>query len=203
MFCIGLTGTIASGKSTVAKIFSQLGIDVISADAISQSITQKPSAALNKIAEHFGMEILDTKGELIRNLLRQRIMQDEKERKWLEQLLHPLIRARIKQQAVASKTPYCIIEIPLLNNKTNFPYLNRIILVTATPEQQMSRIMARDNCSYNQAQIILATQEKNNNRHQIADDIIDNNDTIDNLQKIIHKLHNSYLALASNKPRHA
>ena len=199
MYCIGLTGTIASGKSTVAALFKSLGIDVINADHIAKTLVQPNQPALQEIIKHFGVSILTEKGELNRRHLRELIVHNVNERVWLEDLLHPLIRQQIEQDINLCKSPYCIIEIPLLTDKLAYPYLNRVLLVTADPEQQIARLMTRDNSSKEQACAILATTQPNEDkRRAIADDYLINDGTVETLQKKVTELHNYYLATLSN-----
>src|SRR5687767_969781 len=114
MFTIGLTGGIGSGKSTVAELFSQLGIDVIDADAIAKMLVDSQEAISKKIIAHFGPSFLDNNGHINRKKLREIIFDSVEERRWLERLLHPLIIDEIKKQVARARSPYCIIIIPLL-----------------------------------------------------------------------------------------
>lgn len=197
MYCIGLTGTIASGKSTVTSYFAQQGIEVINADQIAKSLTDKEQPALEKITRHFGNGILMANGELDRRALRNLIFTHPQERIWLEELLHPLIRAQIKLRIKQCQGPYCIIEIPLLSNKTDYPYLDRVLLVLSNEKTQVARLIARDNCSKEQALAILAQQPNESQNRSLADDIILNNGSAAALQKKILKLHKIYLNKAN------
>lgn len=195
-FAVGLTGNIASGKTLAAKIFSSFGIDVFNADAISRELTTPGSPALKTIAEHYGSTIVLENGELNRKLLRDIIFSKPKERQWLEDILHPLIRAELAQRVKLSTTPYCVVEIPLLLNKKNYPYLNKILVITAPHHLQISRVMERDNCTQEQAQAILAAQPDDNARMEYADDLIMNSEGIDSLKRQLERLHQQYLRLA-------
>ena len=199
MYCVGLTGNIASGKSTVATFFKALGITVISADKIARELTRLGQPALHSIAQHFGKSVLSTSGELDRGALRQKIFIDPQQRLWLERLLHPLIRQAIQSKINESSSNYCLIEIPLLNNRLDYPYLDRVLLVLANREQQIIRVILRDNCTREQALAILATQSDDESKQKIADDILMNNGSIAELTKKIEKLHDQYLQLASQK----
>ncbi|MCW8418747.1 dephospho-CoA kinase [Fluoribacter dumoffii] len=193
VYCVGLTGGIGSGKTTVAELFSRLGIEVIHADKISRELTQKDKSAYKRILEHYGNRILLDDGELDRSKLREIIFSAPKERDWLEHLLHPLIREVIKQRVAASLSPYCMIEIPLLISKEAYPYINRILLLCAPEELQISRLMQRDQCSKEQAQAILAAQPDIEKRLDSADDIVINNRDIEQLSQKVNDLHYTYL----------
>lgn len=198
MYCVGLTGNIASGKSTVASFFSQKGITVISADQVARDLTQKHQPAYGTICQRFGADITTASGELNRAKLRQIIFDNPNERLWLENLLHPLIRERIKELLRASKSVYSVVEIPLLKDRSIYPYLDRVLVVLATPEEQIKRVMARDNSSREQAETILKTQPSSFNRQQIADDIILNDSTVKDLEINVDDLHQLYSQLARN-----
>ncbi|CDZ78408.1 Dephospho-CoA kinase [Legionella massiliensis] len=199
MFCIGLTGTIASGKSTVSHLFQEQGVVVISADEAARALTAINQPALNAIAKHFSQAVISPSGELNRAALREIIFRKPQERIWLEQLLHPLIRQYMKDKVVTSVGPYALIEIPLLNSRSDYPYLDRVLLVLANREQQIERVMQRDNCSRTQAESILAVQSNEEAKKKLADDIILNDSTLDDLAKKIEILHGQYLQLASQK----
>lgn len=194
MYCIGLTGTIASGKSTVSHFFKQQGITVISADEASRELTALNQPALYAIRAHFGPSVINKySGELERAKLREKIFQDPEERLWLEQLLHPLIRELIQTKIKDSAGPYLVIEIPLLYNRKDYPYLERVLLVQTTREKQIERILKRDHVTREQAELILATQKKLDK----ADDIVINQGSLAELEEKIAKLHVQYLEFAS------
>lgn len=198
MFCIALTGTIASGKSTVAALFKGLGVDVLNADEIGKSITNPGEPALLQIADHFGSSVLTETGALNRRALREIIFANSQERTWLEQLLHPLIRKRLQELKDQCKGSYCIIEIPLLFKRESYPYLNRVLLVTADTETRILRIMARDQHSREEALQILASQASEAKYLQIADDVLINGGLITELQRKIDELHAKYQQYANS-----
>lgn len=192
MYCIALTGGIASGKSTVASFFLELGIEVISADAIAKELTLKDQFAYQAIVEHFGTSILTESHELNRSLLRKLIFKQKDERLWLESLLHPLIRQTIEARVQRCKSKYCVIEIPLLVNKEDYPYLNRILLVESEGIQNLNRLMIRDNSTKEDAQLILNAQVDETVRQKLADDRIVNNGTLAQLRDNVRILHQKY-----------
>lgn len=194
VYCVGLTGNIASGKSTVSNLFAQRQIDVISADQIARQLTQKGQPACQAIIEYFGDDI-QQQGELNRARLRERMVSNPAARQWLEQLLHPLIREAIANAVAACQSPYCIIEIPLLTDKNHYPYLQRILLVTASETTQIKRVMQRDHCSQKQAEAMLALQPDIATRLTLYDDRIDNDAGLGTLEQAVETLHKKYLLL--------
>ncbi|WP_345788916.1 dephospho-CoA kinase [Legionella gresilensis] len=199
MFCIGLTGNIGSGKSTAISFFKSLGATVIIADQIARQITTPGQPALLKIKEHFGLNVITPEGQLNRSHLREIIFNNKEERLWLENLLHPLIRQAIEDKVKNSQGPYCVIEIPLLTNRKDYPYLDRILVIFASPTMQVSRVVNRDSCSKEQVFAMLATQPHESLRLQLADDILLNDSSIERLEANIRKLHRKYLQLAHEK----
>lgn len=196
MYCIGLTGNIASGKSTVAGYFAALGVDVINADDIAKELTAKDEPAFDDIIRHFGKTVLTASGELNRRHLRQLVFDNSQERLWLEKLLHPLIRNQIEYRIRNVKSPYCIIEIPLLLDRNNYPYLNRVLLVQADLKQQIERFMARDSGSEHDARAILATQADDAKRQAWADDILLNTGSLSTLEDKVAALHAKFVHYA-------
>lgn len=193
MYCVGLTGPIASGKSTVAMLFAKLGVDLIDADLIAKQLTAKDQPALASIIAHFGPEFLDSEGELHRRLLRDKIFKHPQERRWLEQLLHPMIRQEIQTRLQIPPTFYYMIEIPLLSDKSHYPYLNRTLVVLANPLLQTQRVMQRDQHTATQVEAIVAAQANEQFYQGLADDILLNNKSISDLEKSVLQLHKLYL----------
>lgn len=196
MYSVGLIGGIASGKSTVAQYFADLGVAVLSADTIAKQLTQPNEPAFLAIIDHFGTNILTHTGELDRRRLRTYLFQDPKERTWLEALLHPLIRQRLQQAHLKNQGPYDIIEIPLLKAKSDYPYLNRILWVQTT--QTLERLMARDDCSQEQAQAMIACQVSAEKQRAVADDVLVNDGSINELKKQVTLLHHDYVLRAQS-----
>ena len=195
---IGLTGGIASGKSSAAKAFENLGIDVISADEIAKNILQKNSPALKQVVQKFGPEILNTNSELNRKKLREIIFSDSKKRKILDDITHPAIRKKMVDLAQTSTSPYVILEIPLLIESGMQTLVNRTLVVTTEANTQLERIMQRDNCSHEHAEKILAAQTTNKIRLQYADDCIRNSGSLNKLNNQVLLLHQKYLSLISS-----
>lgn len=199
VYSVGLTGNIASGKSTVAEFFSELGINVIYADKIAKELTSKNTPCYQDIISHFGSSVVLNNGELDRKRIRDIIFSNSNERLWLESLLHPVIREKIEEQLIACTSPYCLIEIPLLFNKHHYPYLQKVLLVIAPLESQLDRIVKRDHCTKKQALAILATQPNLEQRMEAADDVLINESGLSELKAKVNKLHQKYLREAKIK----
>ena len=197
MFTIGLTGGIGSGKSTVAAYFMHLGVPVIDADVIARQLVTAGSPALRQIQQHFGDSILQADGELDRSRLREFIFKTPSERKWLENLLHPLIREEILRRLVPIKAPYCVIVIPLLVEYGGYPWLDRILVVDCPEAIQIERASARDKADRTQIMSIIDQQAARKTRLACADDVIHNIEGLETLESQVRQLHHQYLKLAT------
>lgn len=196
-YCVGLSGNIASGKSTVAQLFKDYGINIISADEISKALTSQGTMLSQAIITHFGPKSQTADGSIDRKYLRQLISNNATAKQWLEDCLHPIIRQEIAQQVAKSNAPYTLIEIPLLNKREDYPYIDSILIVIADIKTQIQRIIKRDHCTEQEAKAILNTQPSIEMRRQLADDIIDNNGSKAELTKYVQILHQKYLKAAT------
>lgn len=170
---IGLTGGIGSGKSTVSRFFSELGTPIIDADLVARQVVEKGQPALRKIEQHFGNKVL-TDGELNRTFLRQLIFQNEQEKLWLNNLLHPLIHVQIIEQLAKAKGDYVLLEAPLLFENNLDKLTDYDLVVDASPALQVKRACARDGAGEEVIYAIIASQIDRQTRLQKADFIIDN-----------------------------
>lgn len=198
MLKIGLTGGIASGKSTVASVFESHGAPVIYADKIAREVVAKGSKGLEAIRQTFGESVINNAGELNRSALRDIVFSDQNKKKCLESILHPLIRARSDELEIAAResgAPYVVFEVPLLLETGRHKDMNKVIVVDVSEKMQISRVMTRDNCSEDQAEKILAVQSKRADRLAIADDVILNEGDKTDLYQTVEDLHEKYLAL--------
>ncbi|OGT07671.1 MAG: dephospho-CoA kinase [Gammaproteobacteria bacterium GWE2_37_16] len=192
---IGLTGGIASGKSTVAKYFADLGVPIIDADVIAKSLTIPSTKAYRAILIHFGKEVCQNDGSLNRPQLRKIIFTKPTERLWLENLLHPLIYKEMRKEIKLCQAPYCILVMPLLVETKDHRFrkmINRALLVDTTKKKQMQRLRQRDHITIAKAKSILKAQCTRKERLALADDIIHNDKTPINLKKQISTLHKKY-----------
>ena len=192
VYKVGLIGGIASGKTAALHYFKSLGIDTFSADEVARQLKLKNSPCFQKIITHCGPKYLLPNGELNRDLLRQKLIQEPAFKNWLEDLLHPLIQDILKKNMNASKTSYCIVEIPLLKDKASY-HLDRVLYIKSSPHTQQSRLTKRG-LSHTHIQGMLKLQISEQEREKIADDIVMNNDTLENLHHEIDRLHQFYLA---------
>lgn len=202
MYCVGLTGRVGSGKSTVARLFHSLyAIPILSADKLNHELIAPGGEAYEPIINHFGARILGRDQHLNKALLRTMMVQDPAVQTWLEQLLHPLIRAAI-ENAIKKITShaYCLIEIPLLIDRSLYPYLDRVLLVDAEEVMQQDRIMQRDEASIEAAQALIKIQASREAYLKTADDVILNTGDVEPLTEQVRELHQLYLA-QSAEPR--
>jgi dephospho-CoA kinase len=197
---IGLTGGIASGKSTAAARFQELGVLVIDADAVAREVVAPGTPGLEAVVARFGRDILNTRGELNRPLLRERIFADETQRRALEALLHPLIRSEMARQVREAQGPYVVLAIPLLVEGGRRDDLDRILVIDADEASQRARLMSRDGTTDAQATAILAAQATRAQRLAMADDVVSNTGSIEALRREVDRLHERYLELAGARP---
>lgn len=199
MFIVGLTGGIGSGKSTIARHFSNLGITCIDADQVARDVVLPGTPALSAIAEHFGTKVIQPDGTLDRQALRNKVFDDPTARAWLNALLHPLIRTLMLEQCQRTSGPYCILMVPLLFENNLQSLVQRTLVIDVDEETQIQRTMLRDNSTEDQVRAILATQCSRQKRLVLADDVIENSDVLTEMQQqqLVEKLHHQYVALAA------
>lgn len=194
---IGLTGGIASGKSTAARRFTELGVPVIDADESARHVVEPGSPGLARVTLRFGRGILSAAGELDRRALRALVFADPAKRRDLEAILHPLIRADMQEKAQRAAGPYVVLAIPLLIEGVERDRVDRILVVDADETQQLARLTARDSASPEQARAMLAAQANRSTRLAAADDVLKNSGTIEELKAGVDRLHRRYLELAA------
>ncbi len=196
---IGLTGGIASGKSTAARRFIELGVPVIDADESARLVVALGSPGLAAVTHAFGKAVLTPQGELDRPALRHLIFGDAQRRHELEAILHPLIRADMDRRAAAAPGPYVVFAIPLLVESGARGRVDRTLVVDVEEGVQLARMMQRDGGSLTEARAILAAQATRENRLQAADDVLLNSGTVSELRQAVDALHAQYLRLAAAK----
>ena len=196
MFTVGLTGGIGSGKTTIARFFLDQKIEVINADEIARKVVEPGTAALSKIQERFGSEILINEKSLNRALLREKIFKDNSHRNWLENLLHPLIEEEITNLIAVAVSRYVILESPLLFETNQHKLVNRTLVVDVSPEVQLERAISRDGGSETTIKAIMDSQISREDRISLADDIINNEQNLQSVKIQLKKYHQNYLNLA-------
>ena len=191
-FRIGLTGGIASGKSTVANMFAERGIPVIDTDVIAREVVQSGEAALDEIRQRFGDSIVDQAGNLDRTSLRKKVFSNDNARRDLENILHPRIGAEVVRQAENAGGPYQLIVVPLLTDSPLRRFVDRVLVVDCDEETQLQRLLARDTETVEQAQRMLAAQASRQERLAIADDVIRNDQSLDHTRSQVTDLDQRY-----------
>ena len=191
---IGLTGGIASGKTTVSDCFKKLGTQVIDADIISHEVTEPSGSAFEEILSEFGSEILDEKGLINRKKMRAIIFNDPSQKKILENIIHPKVRDEMFQRINKSDDHYLIVSVPLLVETGMHQIMDRNLLIDCSEDTQIDRLMHRDKITLNEARAILKNQASRSDRKKIADDLIvnENNVTLIKLENEVLELHKYY-----------
>ena len=195
---VGLTGGIGSGKSAAADYFATLGIDVVDADLASRAVVEPGQPALSTIAEHFGAGIVDAQGHLDRAALRKKVFSDVAERKWLQQLLHPLINTYLVEQVAGARSAYCLLVNPLLIESGQQQWCDSVIVVDVPVATQLTRTMDRDDNTREQVQAIIDAQASREQRLKNANFVITNDQDLPSLYEQIDALHNDLMQQCQN-----
>ncbi|XP_013378810.1 dephospho-CoA kinase domain-containing protein isoform X2 [Lingula anatina] len=182
MFLVGLTGGIATGKSTVSKMFADLGIPVIDADKLSRQVVRPGTLGAKKICKQFGLEVFHPNGQLNRDLLGQIVFSDAHKRKILNSIVHPEVYKATVWAIVKyffQGHQFIILDFPLLFETGNtVPYLSEIVVVSCDKETQLKRLMARDGLTESQAKLRIQAQMPLEEKCKKATHIIDNTGSI-------------------------
>ncbi|MGE4658890.1 MAG: dephospho-CoA kinase [Gammaproteobacteria bacterium] len=200
MFQIGVTGGVASGKTMVTNMFCGLGAGVVDTDLIAREVVGPGEQGLKAVHEAFGDMILDPSGALDRAALRNIIFNNAKERRRLEAILHPLIRAQCLVQIGALRAPYALIVVPLLVETGFAKLVHRVLAVDCQTDLQTERLIARDRLNLPTAEAMLAAQVDRATRLRAANDILDNSGSPEQARMQVVKLHSKYLKLAKVCP---
>jgi len=182
---IGLTGGIASGKSTVARLLGELGADVVDADQLAREVVAPGQPALDEIVERFGRGVLDASGALDRKALGARVFADPEERRALERITHPRIAAlgQARLAEIAQRAPVAIYEAALLVEKQLHHALDGLIVVTVDEARQVERLRARDHIDEAAARARLAAQAAQIEKIRAADYVIDNSGNLEETRR--------------------
>jgi dephospho-CoA kinase len=195
-FRVGLTGGIASGKSTAAKFFGALGIPIIDTDQLARDVVEPGQPPLERLVERFGQSILTPDGHLDRPALRTIVFSDPKARADLEALTHPAIGAAVEIRSAEAGGIYQVLVIPLLVEKSLGSQLDRVVVVDCDEELQIRRLQARDGSTLEQARAILNVQTSRAARLKAAHDVIKNDGDMSAVRDQVATLHARYLELA-------
>ncbi|HTC16330.1 MAG TPA: dephospho-CoA kinase [Steroidobacteraceae bacterium] len=200
-FRVGLTGGIASGKSTAARFFAALGVPILDSDLIARDVVEPGQPPLERLVERFGATILTHDGHLDRPALRDIVFSDPRARADLEALTHPAIGAAMEAQSASAGGPYQILVIPLLVEKNLKSQVDRVLVVDCNEALQLQRLRDRDGATAHAGQAILSAQASRATRLKAADDVIHNDADIDTVRAQVAALHARYLELAAQPHR--
>lgn len=197
MLRVGLTGGIGSGKSTIASLFVMRGVPVIDTDEIARSLTEPGQDSFDEIVRAFGETIVDENRRIDRNRLRERVFDNADERRRLEAILHPRIRALVRDKLAAIEAPYAVIVVPLLIESGFTDLVNRILVVDVMENVQIQRTAARSGLSEPEIRKIMSAQASRAQRLQTANEVIENNGDRKQLEAEVERMHQWYLSLAT------
>lgn len=196
-YCVGVTGGIGSGKSSAAALFAELGADVVDTDDIAHELTRPGGAAMSGIAATFGTRAVAADGSLDRTAMRELVFADRSQRKILEGILHPMIRAEARRRVADSTAPYVLLVVPLLLESAGYPDLvQRILVIDCDESLQISRTMQRSGLTAEAVRAIMAAQLPRQQRLDRADDVLHNDGDLPGLRRQVAALHDHYRNLA-------
>lgn len=191
---VGVTGGIGSGKTAVTNFFASKGITIVDADMAARVVVEPGKPALDIIAEKYGKDILLDSGSLNRRKMREIIFHNDAERIWLEELLHPLIREEIVQELEQAESGYVVFVSPLMIETSQKELVNRLLVVDVSVETQIARCTLRDNMKREQAEAIIRRQSSREEKINVADDVVDNEGSLEELHQQLEVLHQRYLS---------
>lgn len=192
---LGLTGGIGSGKSAVVEEFGKQGVHWVDVDHVARCVVEPGKPALSAIAERFGTTVLASDGSLDRAVMRELVFQEPAQRKWLEELLHPLIRKETVDHLARAESAYAIMVSPLLVESGQYRQVDRVLVVDVPEMLQLERAVRRDQSSETQIRAILNAQASREDRLRHADDVFVNDRDLNWLKQEVERLHNFYLTL--------
>ena len=196
MFVLGLTGGIACGKTTATNFFFKKGIEIVDADEISRKLQKNGQPAFDGIYSKYGPSILGPDQEIDRKILRDKAFSNLVEKKWLEDLMHPLIREAIIQAFSNIKSKWAVYSAPLWSERNQF---ERVLVIDSPKSLQLERIKNRDKSNTTIAESILDAQMSSHDRINYATDLIINDSSIDVLNNKLEFYYNLYTRLANDK----
>ena len=194
---VGVTGGIGSGKSALTERLAERGIEIVDADMIAREVVEPGSAALAAISERYGPRALQADGSLDRAALRKIVFEDADERRWLEGLTHPLIGERIAGRLADAASPYVVLVSPLLLEGSQKDFVDHVVVVDVPEELQVERTTTRDDNPEELVRRIMAAQLERSQRLALADSVVDNSGSLEDLDRQTDRLHDALLGLAS------
>lgn len=192
---VGVTGGIGSGKTAVTDFFASKGITIVDADIAARVVVEPGQPVLAAIAERHGKDVLLKDGSLNRRNLRNIIFKDDAERIWLEKLLHPLIREEIILELNQATSNFVVFVSPLMIETSQQELVDRLLVVDVSVETQIARCTQRDNMSREQAETIIGKQSSREDKLAVADDVVDNEGSLEALHQQLEELYLRYLEL--------
>jgi dephospho-CoA kinase len=199
-YVVVLTGGIAAGKSAVSHRFEALGVHVYDADIAAREVIAPGTEGLAAIVAHFGAGVLDANGQLDRASMRQRVFGNDAERRALEAITHPRVRAWLHERVMADRGPYCLLAVPLFaENHDHYRWVDRVLVIDAPESLQQERLMQRDGIDEALARRMIERQARREQRLALAHDVIENSGDESGLDHAVAELHARYLALAQAK----
>lgn len=199
MYRVGITGGIASGKSTVCQLFEKRQVSVVDADIIARQLVTPHSPCYEKIVSTFGPKCLQADKQVDRQFLRNLIFSNSEAKQQLESILHPAIHLEMLNLSEHVTSDYCILAIPLLVESEQDYALDRVLVIDSEPKLQLARLVERDGISPNLAQTMLDSQATRSSRLAIADDVLTNDTTVNFLENQVAVLDEQYRKFAAIK----
>lgn len=194
-FILGITGGIASGKSTVVNVFKEKGFPIVDGDIVARQIVEPGKPALAAIKAAFGLEVILPTGELNRKKLGEIVFQDSDKRQQLDRILNPYLRQQIKAEMAfwKNKSPLVIADIPLMYEGHYDHYMDEVAVVYVDFLQQKKRLMARDNIDEKTAEAKINSQMPLAKKRSLADTVFDNNGSKEEtVQQVLNWLENHF-----------
>ncbi len=195
MYVVALTGGIGSGKTEVSKIFAELNVPIVDVDVISRSLTAAGQPLVQEIASVFGPEFMTSDGALNRSLMRERIFASDSDRKKLEAMMHPVIHARaLRALDENADAPYQVLAIPLFFENSRYAGVVKNVLLVDCPESlQIQRTLQRPGMTEESVRAIIAAQASRSFRRALANDILENDGSLEDLTRKVKELHQKYM----------
>ncbi|HRG16204.1 MAG TPA: dephospho-CoA kinase [Pseudomonadota bacterium] len=198
-FVLALSGGVASGKSAVTDRLRELGAVILDADQISRAVVAPGTSGLAAVREHFGESVLSPDGGLDRRAMRERIFADADARRALEAIVHPRVRDALRSGAAATGQGIVVLAIPLLVESGHYDWVDRTVMVDARTATQQARLIARDRVDAELALKMIAAQAPRSRRLAIADEVIANDGTLDELRQRVDSAWSNWRTLTRTR----